>query len=369
MKRLVDEAQATGLLNIFEYNTDSEELEYKGNSIFTWIKCDAISAADSLVKIIVEWIMWLDSSGSGNIKFGSLGNSTDTKMQYFATKSVNNITMINHARRKAELLCRWKRIGSEPSSNNDKIVCLNNIPNVYANKSVYSGKTLIVKWWDVHITPTKDKIYDIFVEEWNLVVDENTGTQKYVIKSNGFISDTPYSGDDSFLMHGLIDYFGANAETVIRTLLSQNSIWAVRNGDDMELIYPEFDFWPGDGRNRRSSDDITTVINCKLNSSNGCKLWDDVAAASVIKWNFIVDGNIIGPVDEDSKLKNKYFIYGKMTTKDDISNLEDTFSRRCESWIANDGIFCPGWKTHPTPYQNAALVIIDQNYNSPLLNN
>lgn len=385
MKRLIAEAQATGLSNIFEYNWERFTLEYVGNAIITWIKCDAVSAADSLVKIIVEWIMWLDSSGTWNAKFGAMGNSTDTKMQYFATKSVSNITMINYARRKAESLCRGKWTDTPPStSSSENIICLNIAPDLIIDADNYDKKTLIVKWWaNVKVTPDKDKIYDIFVEWWDLLVNESTGTQKVVIKSNGFISSTPYTGFDSFVMHTMVDYFGANISTITDVILRKNDQWA---DAQQKLYYPEFDFaWSspyvdeaGNQIPIRDIDDVNAVIECICRFDNycdpevdpynhGCMLWDDVAAASVIKWNFIVDGHIRNANTNDGKLANKYFVYGKLTTRDDLSSLEDTFSWRCEAWIANNLDFCPGWKNHPTPYQNAALVVIDQNYNSPLL--
>ena len=366
MKKLVAEAQSTGLSNIFKYNVGSGVLEYVGTAIWSWIiKCDGVTAEDSLVKIIVEWIMWLDDDWSWNAtKFGAMGNSTDTKMQYFATKSVNNITMINHAKRRAELLCRWKWVGTIPSSNVPDILCLNfdSSSPIDASSPSLSGKTLIVKWWaSVKVTPDKDKVYDIFVDGWDLLVNEATGTdrQKVIINKNGFISDTTFR---LFKMRALVDYFGYSIGYMTGVILEDI--------EDHELR----DYCDFNEDNEYGLADVNELISCMLIVDHrGCTLGDDVAIASVIKWNFIVDGYIKNANTDDGKLENKYFIYWKLTTRDDLSKLEDTFSRRCKLWRANNTWrdFCPGWtmnwKDFRTPYQNAALVIIDQDYDSPLL--
>jgi hypothetical protein len=35
-----------------------------------------------------------------------MGNQSDQKMQYFTTANVDNDTLMNYARKKAEILCR-----------------------------------------------------------------------------------------------------------------------------------------------------------------------------------------------------------------------------------------------------------------------
>jgi hypothetical protein len=95
------------------------------------------------------------------------------------------------------------------------------------------------------------------------------------------------------------------------------------------------------------------------NLSDGAAVW------SYIKWNFIVDGYITWSTSE---LKNKYFIYWKITSKDDYKTLLSTFSWRCNYWLSTveaDGNkhFCPD-----SLYQWAPLTVIDQNYPSPFYN-
>ena len=86
------------------------------------------------------------------------------------------------------------------------------------------------------------------------------------------------------------------------------------------------------------------------------------SVASVLKWNFIV--NWIVREIGDGKLKNKYFIYWKFTTKDSFSALEKTFGWRCFNW--EDINWKPCLQFWSNLYSNAALSIIDQNYDSPL---
>ena len=126
MRTLVQEAESNWLSEIFEYSTTSWHLVYTGNYLpREYVSCENISLADRLMKIVIEWIMWVNGNGKEwEAKFWALGNSTDTKMQYFATQSVSNTTMMNYARRKAELLCRGKWINSNiNTSNSDKIIC------------------------------------------------------------------------------------------------------------------------------------------------------------------------------------------------------------------------------------------------------
>jgi hypothetical protein len=83
--------------------------------------------------------------------------------------------------------------------------------------------------------------------------------------------------------------------------------------------------------------------------------------ASFIRWNFIVNWNVKSASGDT--LNNKYFIHGKITTKDTFGSLENTFAWRCDNEWGSDGNYCP----KSGPYRNASLVVIDQNYSSPLL--
>jgi hypothetical protein len=72
-------------------------------------------------------------------------------------------------------------------------------------------------------------------------------------------------------------------------------------------------------------------------------------------------------MDENNldKLGNKYFIYGKFSTRDSMKGLEGIFLWRCNNGVGTDGTYCP--KIDGNPYRNASFVMIDQNYASSLI--
>lgn len=353
MKNLVKEVKEKWLAGVFR-TAGTWYIEYYGS--LPWITCTGISFQDRLTKILIEWIMWLSNSGTGwDTKFWTIGNSSDTKMQYFATKSVSNVTMMNYDRRRAELLCRWKWINIEPSinGNGEKIICLDGV-NVDSGKAILSkqyGKTLIVKNGNVTISPMQadgTDYYDIFILSGNLLIDEENAN-KFVIDNKGFIANDDinnfrqsviaqninnlYNNSTSDAEAALSDCINIGGDEYCRFWMDINNDWHV-------------DSW-----------DITDLQNLGPGSD------EYVAVASVIRWNFIVNGNV--KAVSGNVLNNKYFIYGKFTTKDTIDTLENVFAWRCDNEAGSDGNFCP--KFDSNPYRNASLVVIDQNYSSPLL--
>lgn len=308
MKNLIQEIKDGNnnynLLSVFGLNSTDDGIEYSWS---LWIDCNVISTEDTLVKIIIEWIVWMDENDYGETtKFWWLGNASDTKMQYFGTKSVSNSALMNYVNKQAELLCRWKWNDNFPENINSlgNIVCVKNGPvNSWQTMTIKNkGKTLILKDWNATIQSfgdsTDKKYYDVYLLSGNLIIDE-TNASNFVFTTWWFISST--------------------------SVLSFS--WAVY-----------------------------------ANSGN-YNAWDAVVW-SFIRWNFIVNWYVTGMNNE--KLKNKYFIYGKFTTKDTISSLESIFSWRCNNWVGSDGNYCP--KFNGNPYWNAVLVVIDQNYGSPILN-
>ena len=267
-----------------------------------WINCGGFSAENDLVKIIIEWIVWVDENWN---LFGWQGNSTDTKMQYFGTKSVTNATLMNYAVKKAESLCRWKWGNNNGS---DIIICSEKwFPDPVSLDQI-ARKTLIVKNWNVTVKPftgrNETRNYDIYLLSGNLIIDESrleNDDGKFVFNTGWFVSSTSVSD------------FSGNV-----------------------------------------SRDPDNYIS------------GDVAVWSFIRWNFIVNGNVTGTGGgTNGKLNNKYFIYGKFTTKDTINRLENVFSWSCDNGYGSDGNFCPDSKWNP--YKNASLIVIDQNYKSPVL--
>ena len=272
---------------------------------------DGWTAMNSLIKVVVDGLVGVNKGpDNGGIQW----NQSNPKMQYFWSVSVNNMQLINYARQRAEVLCRWKWRDSY-ASNEGGIVCVSSdtwepiIPSV--------NETLIVKWWaDVQITDMEnyedDGYYDIFVDGGNLLIDVNSSVSDLtVFKKNWFKSESSLSQ--------------------FKTAVSE----ARKDGGDYS--------------------------------------GEDVAAWRFIRWNFIVNWNI-KPASWMTGLQNVYFIYWKMTSKDTVDKLEETFVWKCNVWSGSDleQSPCPGWwkdeygNSWINPYQNASLVIIDQNYPSPL---
>lgn len=346
------------------------------------------SSMEDALRIIIEWIVWMDDSGDSS-KFWGIANSSDKKMQYFGTKTASNVALMNSVVKRAESLCRWKwsifrGIQNFQVSNKKNIVCLDGANWWLVDLSAISisylkGRTVIVKNADVMIKPRNDVKYDIFIDGGNLYIDED-GAEKYLIGDKGFVGDQQTK-----------QYFNAY-------VLKRNGI----SEEDIEMCYcidghlpnPWWengenpwdggeDPWDG-GENLCNDDPMCVMYDFDwdedideddwdfLNAAPSPTVyWKNIAVASVIKWNFIVNWHVKGynqPENEEDPipiiLENKYFIYGKLMTKDSISDLERVFVRRCDNGVGSDGYFCP--KFSGNHYWNAALVVIDQNYESPL---
>ena len=360
MKDLYSEVFSGGWLsNFFMYSGGLKNLVYSGS--VGWITCGDTSFANMLVKILIEWIMWLTDYGpESSVKFWTLGNSSDTKMQYFWTNSVSNATMMNYVKKKAEQLCRWKWISDDFSSVSDKIICWDwpDLGTVSSNWAKSRGKTLIVKNANVTVSPmtgaSDSKYHNIFILSGDLLIDE-TDAKEFVINKKGFVQqdeDAVY-----FRVYNMVHLYENGA--VVQTYLH-----------DCLALWCEYEFWADmDGNSYLDWNDMS-LLTGYLNNLFRFPHSEAVAVASAIKWNFIVNWRVKS-VSEDETLKNKYFLYGKFTTKDTFNELEKVFAWRCDNGITKDRRnFCP--KTNyideddETPYRNASLVVIDQNYPSPM---
>ena len=293
------------LEDLFEPDSADESiLLYRGpnwnpmNPDIVRIDCSEIwTAENSLVKLIIEWLVWMNRESD----LWVIGNQTNSKMQYFSSSDINNATLLNYAKQRSEVLCRWKWNDSVDGD----VICLKWV-DVGADS--YIGKTLIVKNWNVVVSPATGASdtwhYDIFINGWNLIINETN--DKFVFDRNWFV---------------------ASGVTV--------------------------------------SDFNTEVSTPYLSGFD--YTWNLVAVGSFIRGNFVVNWKVEAANTEDPVLHNKYFIYGKFTTKDSFSELENKFQWRCNNWYTTDGSYCPPsvrwWKNS---YENASLVVIDQNYDSLL---
>ena len=265
---------------------------------------DMWSALNSLIWVIVDGLVWINRDSRD---LGIQWNQSNEKMQYFWSVDINNMQLINYARQRAEILCRWKWKSYNGSIDTSKSL------NCFSGSSVdkieaRTWTTIIAKWVDVQVAPMSDFAndgnYDIFIDSGNLIIDDKAVHDLKVFKRNWFISNTG------------LEQFKYNVYT---------GAW---------------------GNNKAYS-------------------WEEVAAGKFIRWNFIVNWKI-KQLDED--LDNVYFIYWKMTSKDTVDDLKNVFKWKCYSnWSGSDGTPCPWWRSGwNNPYENASLVIIDQNYPSPL---
>ena len=290
--------------NLFKRENDKLKTDYLP------VECDGWSAMNSLIKVVVDGLVGINKDTKNT---GIQWNQSNAKMQYFSSVSVNNMQLINYARQRAEILCRWKWRDSY-APNPGGIVCVNN-PWTIINPS--TNETLLVKWWsDVQIKDMADfggtDYYDIFVDGGNLLIEPNNAvTDLTVFKKNWF--------------------------------KSENSL-----------------------------DGFSTAVSSALAAGHDYS-GNDAAAWRFIRGNFIINGNI-KPAGWYTGLENIYFIYGKMTSKDTVDELEKVFVWKCNAWKGSDSehVPCPWWwkdvdgNVWNNPYQNASLVIIDQNYSSPL---
>lgn len=370
MKNLYSEVFSGGWLSkFFMYSGGLKNLVYSGS--VEWITCGDTSFANMLVKILIEWIMWLTDYGpESSVKFWTLGNSNDTKMQYFWTNTVSNTTMMNYVKKKAEQLCRWKWKSDDFSSVSDKIICWDwwDLGTWSSNWAKQYGKTLIVKNANVVVSPITgafdSKYHDIFILSGDLLIDE-TDAKEFVINKKGFILDNGIINQNNVANYFRIRNFINIYEEVIDANDLRSKI------RDCILGLQDFQVWmDADWDNNCDDVDENLVIYYWLQNFE-LVAPEITAVASAIKWNFIVNWHVKSASGEGETLNNKYFLYGKFTAKDTFNELEKVFAWRCDNGITKDRRnFCP--KTNyideddETPYRNASLVVIDQNYPSPM---
>ena len=333
---IVSGVNETWIMNFFEMTKWTEEDQPYLNYIKddpndqAYFNCkDIWKDMTTALWILIEWLIWLWNSSTEY----SIWESNLAKTQYFASANINNATLINHARQKAEQLCRWKWRKENDSDNpriNSGINCLLWEGQTIKLSATDRNKTIIVKNWNVMINPflkseDDSNYYDIFVDSWNLIINEanneypdNPDDYDFLISKNGFVNKEKG-----------IDGFFNEVDSILNTIAA--------------------------GERMLSQDSFDSLT--------------DVWVASILKWNFIVNWNIKG-VKEWGKLDRKYFIYWKLTSLDSNEDLKETFQWRCLEWPATYWIYCHSPQSssqNAHPYKYVPLAIIDQNYDSPLI--
>jgi len=315
IKKILSRVTAPGYLdNIFEF--DENEIVYKSDPSNPEVKVDCSDTVwDPLLWIVIEWIVWLwERGGASNLNV--VWNEMDKKMRYITTANINESSLINYAKKKAEVLCRWKW---DNYSSNDTVVC-KNTPSGWVSAD---WKTYIIRQWNVSISPTSNAssndYYDVFLMDGNLIIGETSTTPKFVFTTQGFVDKdtTPAAFSGAVKAAGSSYHWN---DAAVGPLIKWNF-----------------------------------VVNWKIKGDSSVdrdKGWDG------------------------DKLQYKYFMYWKVTTQDDFGTLLDTFQWRCNNWIATDWTYCPrsfkvNWSYENwwlNPYEVASLVIIDQNYPSKIFN-
>lgn len=314
----------TKISEMFEYSwvvEDGEIVDYE--LVLTgWISgltCTWVGSFSDSWLTIIEGIVWINRWEQLDFLWmWKWWKAWSEKMQYFSSANIDNATLINYTRQKSESLCRGKWTLINDSSqimqmlpiSTGSVVCLSPKNDVEVSALNFIWSTLVVKWGNVIVEPISDawdiyddsKYYDIFVDSWSLLIRENDDA-KFVFQYNWFVNEN--LSKDNF----------------------QSNVGAAYS----DWIYA----------------------------------WEDVAVASLLKGNFIVNGSVRS--ENGDSLKNKYFVYWKFTTKDSSAELTSNFGWRCESGIWSDSYYCPDSSSpYEHPYASASLVIIDQNYDSPL---
>ena len=310
----------TGTKNISGVYNDYSSNNYDRNKLFklnlgwtgieyNWgdLECGNMgSAKNTLLAVIVDGLVWMSSNLKWeNENSGIEWNQGNEKMQYFSSVDINNAKLINYARQKAENLCRWRWENFNGYGTPLKsLYCFDRADGGVIQAK--TGTTIIVKWGiDVQVSNMND-----FNHAWNYDI---------FVGGGDLIIDDSASSD--------LFVFKRN--------------WFISNITTEDFKQNVNEAW--------EAEEYT---------------WEEVAAWKFMKWNFVVNGKIRSAA---SGLENVYFVYWKLTSLDSVEDLKSTFRRKCNIWTWSDWNPCPisiaGWEN---PYENASLVIIDQNYPSPL---
>jgi hypothetical protein len=139
--KVIQALNTTGVSNFFEYNSGDKPVPIASYS--GMLDCTkAEMALDQLLLFKIQGIIGMSSDINGDTE-NLGGNEASSKTQYFSTVNVNNATLVNQAKRRAEELCRGKWSSSLSSLNNEEIICLNNATSILSSNLF--GKTVIVK--------------------------------------------------------------------------------------------------------------------------------------------------------------------------------------------------------------------------------
>lgn len=142
----------------------------------TALDCENIGLTlDQLLLLKIQGLIGL-STDVGSDASALLGNEQDAKTQYFSSVNLNNSTLINYAKRKAEELCRGKWSTSQTIPTNSNIICWEwKGLNWTITTSSLWDKTLIVKNGSITLNgkmTSSSKPLDIFIDGGKLLINQ-----------------------------------------------------------------------------------------------------------------------------------------------------------------------------------------------------
>lgn len=164
-------------------------------------------AKDTMWNILIQGNVILSKAIDVYEKKALLGNLE--KRTILINSDINSATVINLAKKNAEVLCRGKTYlvwGSWPTylpDNSEKILCYKNTENLEINlaQDLHKDKTIIVKNGNITLTNSMNKdssALDIFIDEGNLYV-RNPVASKVNFNQDGYPSETNITNSGIFL--------------------------------------------------------------------------------------------------------------------------------------------------------------------------
>lgn len=182
--------------------------------ILTWDS----QAQDTMWNILIQGNVILSKAIDVYEKKALLGNLE--RRTILINSDINSATVINLAKKNAEVLCRgktylvwWSWPTYLPSSSQEKVLCYKNTDNLEINLSqdLHKDKTIIVRNWNITLTNTMTKdssALDVFIDEWNLFI-KSPITTKTNFNQDWYPSDTNITNSwifikGNFVVNGLL---------------------------------------------------------------------------------------------------------------------------------------------------------------------
>lgn len=198
--------------------------------LMTWGSIDASSgsrsvnltwdsqAKDTMWNILIQGSVVLTKATNIYEQRALLGNLE--KRTILINSDINSATVINLAKKNAEVLCRgktyliwWSWPTYLPSDNQEKVLCYKNTENLEINlaQDLHKDKTIIVKNGNITLanSMTKDSpALDIFIDQWNLLI-KNPVTTKTNFNQDGYPAETSITNSGiyvkgNFVINGLL---------------------------------------------------------------------------------------------------------------------------------------------------------------------